>query len=68
MIHLTYYSYFNKHYFFVGAGKSASILQLLVSESKSPEHNNLKGFNSLKEYSLQFSNSKSRDRKKIVFN
>ena len=25
-------------------------------------------FNSLKEYSLQFSNSKSRDRKKIVFN
>ena len=36
----------------MGSGKSAFILQLLVSGSNSPEQNRLKGFNSLKEYSL----------------
>jgi len=37
----------------VGSGKSVFIVQLLVLGSNFPEQNNLKGFNSLKEYSLQ---------------
>ena len=37
----------------MGSGKSAFIVQLLVWGSNFPEQNNLNGFNSLKEYSLQ---------------
>jgi hypothetical protein len=39
-----------------------------VSVSKSPEQRSLKGFNSLKEYSLQFTNNKNIDIKKIFLN
>tara|TARA_Y100001936_G_C15877459_1_gene561009 strand:+ start:573 stop:767 length:195 start_codon:yes stop_codon:yes gene_type:complete len=37
----------------VGLGKSVFTVQLFVSGSNSPEQNKLKGFSSLKEYSLQ---------------